>query len=130
MWNVDGMRIYIAGPMTGLPDFNYPAFDAAAAQWRASGWDVLNPAESFGRRTDLPYDLYLREAARLVTMSDALALLPGWYDSKGALLELHLAVVLGLPIYNHETMQLMDNVNLRSVAYWLEFKYNYEKEAA
>jgi hypothetical protein len=29
-------RIYIAGPMTGLPDMNYPAFYAAADAWRGS----------------------------------------------------------------------------------------------
>lgn len=40
-------RLYLAGPMTGLPDFNYPAFHAAAAAWRAAGWTVANPAENF-----------------------------------------------------------------------------------
>ena len=35
-------RIYIAGPMTGLPDFNYPAFNAAAARMRALGFEVEN----------------------------------------------------------------------------------------
>ena len=39
-------RVYIAGPMTGLPDFNYPAFNAAAAKLRALGLEVLNPAEN------------------------------------------------------------------------------------
>ena len=39
-------RIYVAGPMTGLPELNYPAFNAAADRLRARGWHVENPAES------------------------------------------------------------------------------------
>lgn len=38
-------RIYIAGQMTGFPDLNFPAFHAAAREWRAKGWHVENPAE-------------------------------------------------------------------------------------
>ncbi|MCY1527250.1 hypothetical protein D9M68_623110 [compost metagenome] len=39
-------RIYLAGPMTGLPEFNYPAFHAEAARLRALGYQVENPAEN------------------------------------------------------------------------------------
>jgi uncharacterized protein DUF4406 len=112
--------------MTGLPDYNYPAFDAAADAWRSSGWDVLNPAESFGRKNDLPYDWYLREAVRLVTMSDAIALLPGWALSKGALLELHLAVVLGLDVYDNQTM-LPIHMEIDEVAGWIADKYLFQE---
>lgn len=38
-------RVYLSGPMTGLPDLNFPAFHAAAAQLRAQGLEVVNPAE-------------------------------------------------------------------------------------
>jgi hypothetical protein len=37
--------IYIAGPMTGYPNFNFQAFHDAAAKWKALGWKVWNPAE-------------------------------------------------------------------------------------
>lgn len=39
---------YLAGPMTGLPDLNFPTFHARAAELRALGHEVVNPAELAG----------------------------------------------------------------------------------
>ena len=39
------MKIYIAGPMSGLPNNGYDAFHRKAAHLRAAGWEVVNPAE-------------------------------------------------------------------------------------
>lgn len=36
--------VYIAGPMTGYPEFNFPAFFKAQADFEAKGWKVFNPA--------------------------------------------------------------------------------------
>ncbi len=44
--------IYISGPMSGLPECNYPAFNAAAAHLRALGYSVENPAENPDPDTD------------------------------------------------------------------------------
>lgn len=38
-------RVYIAGPMSGMPEFNFPAFFAAQRRLEAQGWIVNNPAE-------------------------------------------------------------------------------------
>lgn len=72
------MRVYIAGPMTGLPDWNFPAFHAAAAAWRELGWEVVNPAEAFDGTTDLPYRRYVEKDLDDLRSCDAIALLPGW----------------------------------------------------
>lgn len=37
--------VYIAGPMTGYPEFNFPAFFSAQKQLEEQGWKVFNPAE-------------------------------------------------------------------------------------
>ena len=90
--------VYLSGPMTGLPDFNRPAFHAAAAALREQGYVVINPAE-----VDLGPDatwadymrIHLAEIARRVTR---VFVLPGWESSRGAQLEVHVARSLGLPV--------------------------------
>ena len=74
-------RIYIAGPMTGHADHNYPAFYAAAELLQEAGWEVVNPAENFGGRTDLPRESYLRADVALLVQCEAVAMLPGWQES-------------------------------------------------
>lgn len=90
-------RIYVAGPMTGLPDLNFPAFNAEAARLRAEGWEVLNPAEINPDHTMAWAECMRRDIAVLVTC-DAVQLLPNWQYSRGARLEEHVARELGLEI--------------------------------
>ncbi len=92
--------IYISGPMTGLPEFNYPAFHDAARRWRDAGWIVLSPAElDVQEAEELSWSEYLRRDLRLLLDCDAIAMLPGWERSKGASLERHVAAALGLVIH-------------------------------
>ncbi|HOA75230.1 MAG TPA: DUF4406 domain-containing protein [Phycisphaerae bacterium] len=93
-------RIYISGPMTGHENHNFPAFHAAAEQFRKAGWEVANPAENFGGRTDLPREAYLRADMTMLARCDAIALLPGWERSAGATLETVLAKELGLQFFD------------------------------
>lgn len=93
------MMIYIAGPMTGYLDFNYPAFNAAAEELRLAGYTVLNPVDAEQHNdTGKPqeWDWYMRHTLRMVLAAEGLALLPGWANSKGAALEVHVATALGL----------------------------------
>ena len=91
------MRIYLSGPMSGLPEFNFPAFHAAAARLRARGLQVVNPAEINPGGT-LSWEECMRADIKALCDCTALALLPGWMNSRGAHLELHLAHRLGLRI--------------------------------
>ena len=101
-------RIYLAGPMTGLPNHNFPAFDRAARRLEKAGWEVVNPADNFGGRTDLPRASYLRVDVALLQQCDALALLPEWEASSGARLEYLLARELNLPVFDAETLRRLE----------------------
>ena len=92
--------LYIAGPMTGLPEYNYPAFAAASTQLMLAGYEVFSPHRIDSTQGTQPgsqsWDWYMRHALRLLVGADAVALLPGWQDSKGARLEAHVAECLGM----------------------------------
>ena len=92
------MKLYIAGPMSGLPDLNFPAFFAAAAQLRALGHSVVNPAEIDQGKNPTWVSCMRKDIPRLI-QCDAVVLLPGWATSRGAGLELHIANALDMPTY-------------------------------
>ncbi|MDH1334114.1 DUF4406 domain-containing protein [Comamonas thiooxydans] len=94
-------RIYIAGPMSGLPEFNYPAFHAAAAVLRAQGHHVENPAENL-RPACGTWQGYMRMSLRQIAACDCLYMLPGWRGSRGARIEHGLALDLGLEVHDFQ----------------------------
>ena len=114
------MKVYLAGPMRGLPRFNFPAFHKAARRLRKQGYDVFSPAErdierhgkDISRRNptgdellaEKKFGFSIRDAmgddmAWICKHADAVALLPGWKKSKGAKAERALAEALGLEIF-------------------------------
>ena len=113
------VNIYVAGPMRGIPEFNFPTFHAATATLRAQGHLVFSPAErdhihhgkdiSKGNATGSEeqaakeHGFSIREAlgsgaAWICAHADAIYLLPGWEQSKGATAERALGIALGLEI--------------------------------
>lgn len=117
------MRVYIAGPMTGITEWNYPAFFDAERQLTALGHQVINPARTDGdtlekalaaagspEEPSQSWDYYLRRDVVHVTEVDALCLLPGWQKSRGAKLEAHIAKALGLQMLVLRDGQLVPRV--------------------
>ena len=90
-------RIYVAGPMSGLPDLNYPAFHAAASYLRGLGYAVENPAENPAPPCG-SWEAYMRMAIAQLVKCDEVHMLRGWSQSRGAKIEHELARTLGLVV--------------------------------
>jgi Domain of unknown function (DUF4406) len=118
------MKVYLAGPMRGYPEFNFPAFHQAEAKLRADGHEVFSPAKSDNERhgTDISkgnpngceelaarqhgFDLRVAlgvDLAWICAHAEAIALLPGWKESRGARAEKAAADALGLAVMDLET---------------------------
>jgi hypothetical protein len=115
------MKVYLAGPMRGIPEFNFPAFNAATLRLRSAGHEVFNPAERDNQRHGVDiskgntagcediaakehgFDLRValgEDLAFICAHAEAIALLPGWENSKGARAEHATAIALGLKVLN------------------------------
>jgi hypothetical protein len=81
--------------MSGLPAYNYPAFDRAARALRAAGYEVENPAENPACDD---WTGYMRLSLVQISRVSGLAVLDGWQLSRGATLEVHVAHSLLLPV--------------------------------
>lgn len=93
------MKVYIAGPMSGLPDFNRAAFNHAHVFLGARGYVVLNPALLPDRLTQKEYmDICLA----MIRCADAIYMLEGWEHSAGARAENALAEKLEMEIIFQE----------------------------
>ena len=91
------MRIYIAGPMAGIEDLNFPAFFAMEDKIKELGHTPINPAVM---PKGLEYAHYMDIALAMVRSAEALLLLPAWEPSKGARAELAYAHSIGIKIIN------------------------------
>ncbi len=92
-------KIYLSGPMSGLPESNYPAFNAAAEKLRDMGYLVENPAEC-GLPAASTWSDFMRAALIQMMSCDVIVMLPNWRKSKGAGIEHNLALQLGIEIYD------------------------------
>lgn len=112
-------KVYIAGPMTGIPQFNIPAFERAAARLRAAGFEVVSPVErdseavqAAGRASpdgklgpgntiagETWGQILARDVIIVADEVDGVVVLPGWHKSRGARLEVFVALLCNKPVY-------------------------------
>lgn len=117
------MKVYIAGPMTNMPQFNVPLFDRVAGELRQKGYEVVSPAEldsqTMRQAALASHDGNLDElekttketwghvlARDVLVLSDhgveGIVLLPNWYKSRGATLEANVGLLNGLEFFAYQ----------------------------
>lgn len=122
---------YLAGPMSGLPKYNIPVFDAAAAELREQGFDIVSPAElddpefraaclrsRTGRRLPRRGTTWGELLARdILLVSDeglkGIILLPGWSTSRGARLEAFVGLLCEKEFRCYRTQQPVSAASVR-----------------
>jgi len=102
-------KIYISGPMSGIPDNNFPAFSAATALLRGLGFEVVSPHEILAE--DDTWEGLLKEDIRQMLDCDTVCKLDGWRNSGGASLEPHIAHQLNFTIVHVSFFERMLNGN-------------------
>jgi hypothetical protein len=135
-------RIYLAGPMTGYPGFNFRAFDSAAKNLRSKGWDVVSPAElddPIVRRAALrskdgspnttdtggeTWGDFLARDVKLIADDgiEGIITLEGWRKSKGARLETFIGRLMGIPILKYKDLRSVTSRELEK-AHGLSFDH-------
>jgi nucleoside 2-deoxyribosyltransferase len=102
-------KVYLSGPMTGYPEYNYPAFNEAAKYLRDLGFDVYNPAENefeLDENGEFPIRKAFGEYCQYITQdADMIVALNGWAASKGARAETELGSAIGIPVFSFPNLK-------------------------
>jgi hypothetical protein len=101
-------KIYVAGPMRGYCELNFPAFNDAAMQLAFEGWEVVNPVD-INPDPETPYETCMKRDIAELVKCDAIYMLQGWIDSAGAKLEFSIASSCGLKIFYQEEYEREDD---------------------
>jgi hypothetical protein len=123
------LKLYLAGPMRGIPLYNFPAFFAAAKELRSKGHEVWSPAENdvevdgfdpvanpdAERKQQWTLSHYMERDLPVICRVDAIAVLPGWEASEGARLEVMVARQLGKQVLNASTLEIVEASTERTV---------------
>lgn len=101
----DWRLLYVAGPMSGHNDLNFPTFRRITQVLRTDGHRVMPPHEVdhqgfLGSHPSYTFRDYLRDDIKKALIAcNALCLIPGWPYSRGAMAELHVASSMGYEIF-------------------------------
>jgi len=97
------LTVYLSGAMSGKPDMNFPLFNRYADELRLIGYTVVNPVE-LNPDPNADWFKCMRDDIKALCDCDIIALIPGWEDSRGAHLEIHVAHRLGIKVVGAEDL--------------------------
>lgn len=101
MTMVTTLVAYVAGPMSGYVNKNFGSFYHASFVLAFMGidGDKLNPANKESENTGASWEEFMMMDAKLVRSADIVVLLENWERSKGACMEVKMATVWGIPVF-------------------------------
>jgi hypothetical protein len=106
-------KIFISGPMTGYPEWNFPKFIEVAADLRTLDYDVFNFVETMTpeEMTNVPtWEKCMKRAIPELCKCDIVLVLDGWRKSQGARTEVFFAQLLKLRIYDEFLKDITDDI--------------------
>tara|TARA_R110001592_G_scaffold290290_1_gene559399 strand:+ start:3128 stop:3511 length:384 start_codon:yes stop_codon:yes gene_type:complete len=123
------LKIYIAGPMSGIVGLNWTKFNQKETDLASAGWTVINPArmdyesglDPATELTEYDYEDAARRDIEALKSCDAIYLMSGFQFSKGACWERALAKHWGLRRY-YEIPRHDHEVDNTSIGYEPEVK--------
>lgn len=92
-------KIYIAGPVSGLPNYNHHAFVQAAHEVHALGFDAINPHTLCRHANPDDWHACLKICLHHLVLCNGIYMLKGWQNSRGATLERSVAMQLNIPVH-------------------------------
>lgn len=120
---INKKSVYIAGPMRGIADYNFPEFYRAEAMLDLWGFNAMNPARmdvtagkaGYNRATGtvIPDNTFkieevLRRDFDAIKTCDAIVVLPGWRNSVGAQREIAFGQSIGIPVFEYSQDKPLD----------------------
>lgn len=131
------MKIYLSGPMTGIPFWNKPHFDYWEVMFLNAGHEVFNPASDApkGDEEVKPWEFYIKRDIDELVKCDALFFLTDWKLSYGAVVEMVMAFKFNKLIMFEEPMDNTTGISInftfqsyadRETGVWLENQFKKE----
>lgn len=99
-------RVYLSGPITGLPNGNKEAFQAYEDRFVNMQFEVVNPHKLHTEEQEKTFEWsdFMKSDIKALLDCQVVAMMPGWEKSKGANIEIYIARNLNIPVINADTL--------------------------
>ena len=91
------MKVYISGAITNNPNYMQD-FQQAEEKLLKAGYETVNPTKIVPYDENKTWKDYMKEDIKVLVDCDAIFMMNGWKESKGALVEHTLAEILEMEV--------------------------------
>lgn len=95
-------KVYISGKITGIENEAPELFAKAEKELQSKGFETVNPL-TLNHQHDKSWHSYMKEDIKALCDCDIIYMLSNWKDSKGAIIENEIAIMIGLEVVYEPT---------------------------